>query len=189
MPILIVVGHPNPDSFTHAIAAAFAAGAESNGHQVELADLHAEKFDPRWTSADQAGEIGRDIATEQERFQRASTVCLAFPLFWYGMPAMTKGWLERVFTYGWACDQIETPTQSLLPQRKVVLLIPAGGAPDYWERQGLDTAMTTIWGTGTLGYFGLADHEIHFLNGSEGSDARRAALLARAREVGETLVT
>ena len=52
MHVLTVLDHPDPASFTAAVAKQFIAGAEAAGHSADLADLHAEGFDPRWSMAD-----------------------------------------------------------------------------------------------------------------------------------------
>jgi len=88
-------------------------GVKAAGHTVELADLHAEDFDPRWSMADiEADGNGAklsDVADEQARIARADAICLVFPLFWWGMPSMLKGWIDRVWTWGWAYDQLADP--------------------------------------------------------------------------------
>jgi len=188
MHILTVIDHPDPASLTHALALRFSDGAAQAGHSVEMADLHAEGFDPRWTKSDAAqfaeGCSPKDVDREQQRIARCDALCLVFPLYWYGMPAMTKGWIDRVWSWGWAYDDITDPPKSLLPNRKGVLLVPAAANPENWEEEDLGPAMKSIWGPGTLAFFGIADPDIHFLTGSEGSFARRTALLQRAFEAG-----
>ena len=75
MHVLVVLDHPDPSSFCAAVAERFVAGAEEAGHTFELADLHAEGFDPRWTIADKRGSDGlgapQDVRTEQARIERA----------------------------------------------------------------------------------------------------------------------
>jgi len=191
MHVLTVLDHPNPKSFSAAVAAAFMDGARAAGHSTELADLHAEGFDPRWTMAD-IEDDGRatsraDIAVEQARISRADAICLVFPLFWWGMPAMTKGWIDRVFGWGWAYDQLDDPEGSLLPTRPGVLLVPAGARSDEIEEQGYRAALETAWIKGTFGYFGLAPRALELLCGADGSPQRRQALLERSYQVGLTL--
>ncbi|MEL7430279.1 MAG: NAD(P)H-dependent oxidoreductase [Pseudomonadota bacterium] len=117
MHILVVISHPDKNSLSHGIAAKFEAGAISAGHTCEIADLHAEGFDPRWSledvEQDTTGIAPQDILREQERIDRCDAVCMVFPLFWFGMPAMLKGWLERVWSWGWAYDQLDDHNQSL----------------------------------------------------------------------------
>ena len=191
MHVLIVIDHPDQGSFTHAIAVRFADGLAAADHSSELADLHAEGFNPIWSAADVAhgadAPVPDDILVEQARIERCDAIAFVFPLFWFSMPAMTKGWIDRVFTYGWAYDQVGNPNQSLLKDRIGVMVIPSGGKVSNWNQHGLTRSMETLWQTGMMGYFGLNDKRIHFLNGSEGSDARRATLLSRAYEIGTDL--
>lgn len=191
MHVLVVISHPNPRSFTHALVERFCDGARDAGHTVEIADLHAEGFDPRWSVADlsqfEGGPLPSDVLAEQARIERCGALCMAFPLFWFAMPAMLKGWVDRVWTYGWAYDQVGDPHRSLLRDRVGVMLVPAGGNPENWRPHKLEEAMHVLWETGTMGYFGLTDKRIHILPGSEGSLARREGLLRRAFDAGATL--
>lgn len=191
MHVLTVLDHPDPSSFSAAVARAFMDGAAVSGHMCELADLHAEEFDPRWTMADRAaddsGDMPADIRREQARIARADAICLVFPLFWWGMPAVTKGWIDRVWSWGWAYDQLDDPNLSLQRPRSGVLLIPAGARSDEMDDEGYRDAMETAWIKGTFGYFGWTKRRIEFLCGSKGSAERRAALLERAFQAGVSL--
>ncbi len=188
MHVLTVVDHPDPGSFCSAVASRFMAGARAAGHSAERADLHAEGFDPRWTKADIAadGPAGppADVAAEQERIGRADAICLVFPLFWWGMPSMMKGWIDRVWSWGWAYDQLDDPDVSLQRCRSGILLVPAGARSDEIADQGYLAALETAWMTGTFGYFGFAPRQLELLCGSTGSDARRRALLERSYQAG-----
>ena len=166
-------------------------GAKAAGHSAELADLHAEGFDPRWTMADIESDDGaatpKDILHEQARIARAHAICFVFPLYWWGMPAMTKGWIDRVWSWGWAYDQLDDPERSLQRPRTGVLLIPAGARSDEMEDNGYLAALETAWIKGTFGYFGFAQRKLKVLNGSTGSEARRKALLEKAYQIGLAL--
>ncbi|WP_298935987.1 NAD(P)H-dependent oxidoreductase [uncultured Ruegeria sp.] len=191
MHVLTILDHPDPNSFTAASAAQFMKGATTAGHTVELADLHTEGFDPRWSMADIEGDASStpppDIAAEQKRIARADAICLAFPLFWWGMPSMMKGWVDRVWTWGWAYDQLQDTEKSLQKPRSGVLLIPAGARSDEMEAAGYHHALETAWTKGTFGYFGLSPRKIEVLHGSTGSEKRRQALLGRSYDIGLTL--
>lgn len=191
MHVLAILDHPNPRSFSAAVARQFCAGAENAGHTTELVDLHAEGFDPRWSAedieGDNSGRVPPDIIAEQDRIARADAIGFVFPLFWWGMPAMTKGWVDRVWSWGWAYDQLEDPEKSLQRLRTGVLLVPAGARSDEMEELGYTSAIETAWIGGTFGYFGFANRELILLNGSKGSEARREALLKRAYRAGASL--
>lgn len=191
MHVLTVIDHPNPASFSHAAAAEFMRGAQDAGHTTELADLNAEGFSPLWSMADiEASDTPPDdVKREQDRIDRCDAICLVFPLFWWGMPSMMKGWMDRVFSWGWAYDQLDDPDVSLLKNRTGVLLVPAGARSDEMEEEGYTAALDTLWTKGTFGYFGFAPRSLEILNGSTGSAPRRAALLQRCHRAGFTLST
>ncbi|MEO1495283.1 MAG: NAD(P)H-dependent oxidoreductase [Pseudomonadota bacterium] len=191
MHVLSVLCHHRTDSLSHALADRFAAGCREAGHSVEIADLHAEGFCPVWQPEDDAqfddAPMPSDVLAEQARIERCDAMALIFPLWWWGMPAMLKGWVDRVWSWGWAYDQTDDPTRSLLRDRTCVMLIPAGASPQTMAPYGYETAMDAIWRTGTLGYFGMVEKRIHILHGSGGSVARRQGHLDTAHRAGLTI--
>ena len=191
MHVLALLDHPNPDSFSHAVANRFSEGVKAAGHSIEVADLHAEGFNPLWSLADIEGDdqgvAPPDVLKEQARIDRADAICLIFPLFWWGMPSMTKGWVDRVWSWGWAYDQLADPEKSLQRPRTGLILCPAGARSDEMEDKGYTQALETDWIKGTFGYFGWNPRRLKLLNGSTGSPERRKGLLDRAYQAGLTL--
>jgi len=191
MHVLTVLDHPNPNSFSHATAQHFMAGAEAAGHSTELADLHAEGFNPLWTMADIESDgktnVPADVTREQDRIARADAICLIFPLFWWGMPSMTKGWVDRVWSWGWAYDQLDNTEKSLQRNRSGLLLVPAGARSDEIASKGYRAALDTCWTDGTFGFFGFSPRRMELLYGSTGSEPRRKALLQQSYDSGVTL--
>ena len=187
MHVLTVLDHPNPNSFSAAVARRFMEGATAAGHTAELADLHAEGFDPRWTQADVDIAPQSDLSAEQDRIARADAICLVFPLYWWGMPAMTKGWVDRVWSWGWAYDDLSNPEHSLQRPRSGLLLIPAGARSGEMETLGQTAALETAWMSVTFGYFGFSPRRIELLCGATGSAERRATLLDRSFAAGRDL--
>ncbi len=188
MHVLTILDHPNPSSFSAAVAQQFIAGAKAAGHSTEFADLHTERFNPCWSMADIESDgrasIPADVLKEQDRIARADAICLVFPLYWWGMPAMTKGWVDRIWSWGWAYDQLDDPEKSLQRPRSGVLLTPAGARSDEMKDRGYSAALETSWIEGTFGYFGFSPRKLEVLNGSTGSDARRNALLEKSYGIG-----
>ncbi|MFY0616603.1 NAD(P)H-dependent oxidoreductase [Shimia sp.] len=191
MHVLTIIDHPNPTSFTQAAAVQFMAGAEAAGHTTELADLHAEGFNPLWSMADIESNgtttAPPDVIQEQRRIARADAICLAFPLFWWGMPSMMKGWMDRVWSWGWAYDQLDDANVSLQKNRSGVLLIPAGARSDEIRDEGYLAALETSWMQGTFGYFGFSPRRMEMLYGATGSATRREALLEQSFHCGRTV--
>lgn len=108
---LIVTSHPLHESLTNSVARQIAAGlvASDPTHTYEIADIATEGFDPRFTAVDIAAfnrqaSLSDDVLAEQQRVERADALVLVFPIYWWSMPALLKGWIDRVFSNGWAYD-------------------------------------------------------------------------------------
>ena len=120
MNILIVHAHPESQSFTTALKNHAVQALTDLGHHVEVSDLYAMNFNPVASSADfvtrgnpdylnyaleqrQASKdqsLAPDIQSEIEKVQKADVVILNFPMYWTSMPAILKGWIDRVFVSG-----------------------------------------------------------------------------------------
>ncbi|MEP9378888.1 NAD(P)H-dependent oxidoreductase [Aquabacter sp. CN5-332] len=162
MHALIVVSHPNPGSLTHAIAAQAAEGVRTSSreHSAEIVDLAAERFDPSFSTDDIAVHLRQaapspHILAEQARIDRADALVLVYPVYWWSMPALLKGWIDRVFSNGWAYD--EGP--DIVPAKKLnrlnVHLVAVGGADlRTYARHGYFGAMRTQIDHGIFGYCG-----------------------------------
>ncbi|RMX04221.1 flavodoxin family protein [Corticibacter populi] len=162
MHALIVLAHPAPHSLTHAMAAEVANGIAACGasHSSEIADLAAEGFDPRFTRADLAVHLHQagppaDVAAEHARLERADALVLVYPIYWWSLPALLKGWIDRVFTQGWAYEDDAGGKLVKKLQRLQVHLIASGGADQRtMARHGYFGAMKTQIDHGIFGYCG-----------------------------------
>lgn len=170
MHALIVVAHPDPASLTHAIAhhvaQGIAHGVALSGppseapHSFEVADLAAEGFDPRFTQADVDLHLTRsnppaDVSAEHARLDRADALVLVYPVHWWSFPALMKGWIDRVFTNGWAYDAPPDGKVVKRLQRLQVHLVASGGADmRTYARHGYFGAMKTQIDHGIFGYCG-----------------------------------
>jgi NAD(P)H dehydrogenase (quinone) len=162
MHTLIVVAHPNPKSLSHGVAMHVAEGVSlSNaGNSFEIADLAAEAFDPRFTATDIAVHLkeappAADVVAEQARLDRADALVLVYPVYWWSMPGLLKGWIDRVFTNGWAYDY--SPDVGVVKKlcRLQVHLVAIGGADlRTYARHGYFGAMKTQIDHGIFDYCG-----------------------------------
>ncbi len=177
MHALIVISHPKPSSLTHAVAARIAEGvtASAASHSYELADLTAEGFDPTFTAADIAvhlrqGPTPADVAAEQARLDRADALVLAFPVYWWSMPGLLKGWIDRVFTNGWAYDEDASGKVVKRLRSLAVHLTAVGGASlRTYARHGYFGAMRTQIAHGIFNYCGARVVTTELLLPSEGA--------------------
>jgi len=175
MHALIVVAHHNPDSLTHAVARRIALGIEAGTHRhtFELADLASEGFDPRFNLADQALFQGQaspstEIAMEQARLDRADALVLVYPIYWWSFPALLKGWVDRVFTNGWAYEENGNGKVIKKLRRLQVHLVAVGGAGEgTFNRHGYASAMKTQIDHGIFDYCGAQVRSSSFLLASD----------------------
>lgn len=193
MHALIVVAHHNPASLTHSLAQQVADGIAlaGAGHTYEMADLYAQGFDPRFTAADlavhhQEASPCVDVVAEQARLDRADALVLVFPIYWWSMPALLKGWIDRVFANGWAFDFSADARLVKKLQHLQVHLLGVGGADGAtYERHGYAGAMDVQINHGIFNYCGAPVVTSERLLESETLDPE--AHLATARALGQTL--
>lgn len=195
MPTLIVTTHPDPDSLTHHLAQRLAQELRppAGSISVEVADLAAEGFDPRYTLADRhtyrvGGDFTPDVAAEQERLDRATDLVLVFPVYWWSAPALLKGWFDRVFVNGWAFGlDADGGIVRKLDRLRVHLVPIAGDDAGVYDRHGYEQAMRMQLEHGIVDFCGARRGVTTFVHDSEGEDAdarTRAVETAVAAVVG-----
>lgn len=191
MTALVVVSHSDPDSLTHHVARSVSDAIRTAGGTVETADLAAENFDPRFTGGDLnlfrgKGITPADVRAEQERIDRADHLVLVFPMYWWSMPALLKGWIDRVFVGGWAYDiTADSGFVKKLDRLTVHLVALAGDDADSFERHGIDTAFRTQIERGIVEYCGATVGSTTFLH--ETDTRSRDELAAEAQDLGERI--
>ncbi len=101
--ILLINGHPNPDSFNHALAAAYQKGALAAKAEVRLLNIGELDFNPNLRYGYQKRtELEPDLLAAWEDIQWADHLVWVHPVWWGGLPAITKGFLDRLFLPGFA---------------------------------------------------------------------------------------
>lgn len=182
---LIVYAHPNPASLSHALLETLQAAYEAQGHTVRVRDLYALGFDPvlkgRDFEAMQAGAPLADVATEQGHITWADAVTVIYPVWWTGLPAILKGWVDRVLTHGYAFRYDAQGVQGLLKGKKAFLVSCHGTPAEYYAE--MQAAMKQTSDTGIFAFCGFEVTE-HLFFGAVPmvDDATRKGYLAQARE-------
>ena len=162
MHALIVLANPNKNSLTHAIAEKIADSISHHdkSNSAEIVDLSAENFNPSFTSHDGLvlrgqAKPSQAIVAEQSRIERADTLILVYPVFWWSFPALLKGWIDRVFTNGWAYDDTSSDVLNRkLGHLPIHLFSIAGSGIKTYARHGYYGAMRTQINHGIFGYCG-----------------------------------
>lgn len=117
MRCLVVVAHPLEQSLCQSLATIARETLIKAGHEVDVADLYAEAFSPAMTAEERIAHnaVPDNSGPESQRLASAETLVLVFPTWWYGFPAVLKGWFDRVWLPGLAFD-IEPKTHALVPR-------------------------------------------------------------------------
>lgn len=184
MNTLIAYAHPNPASFNAAMRDAAIEALGEAGHAVELSDLYAMDFDPILGSRELLGDLGA-IQGELDKVRRADLLVFQFPDWWYGMPAIMKGWIDRVFAYGFAYDDEHFLESGLLAGRKAMLVMTVGAREDYYRQAPQRDLLRVLEPIhyGVLSYCGLEVLPPYIVYGPGLMDAReREVALRRYRE-------
>lgn len=183
MNILAVYAHPSPKSFNRAILNAVVEEAKHKGHEITVRDLYGERFQPVLTNDDfvafSRGEIPDDVKAEQDALRRADVVIIIHPIWWFGLPAIIKGWIDRVFSYGFAYSHDSKGVKPLLAGKKAVIINTAGGAeaPGY-DDTGYKDAMVRLTDMGIYKFVGFEVilRRMFFQVPTAGDEARRGML-------------
>ena len=186
MQILSVLAHPRRGSLTGAAFDRLNAGLQAAGHLGTEADLTAEGFDPRlgpedepdWDDATKV--YSPAVQREMDRIRAHQAIVMTFPVWWWSLPALLKGWIDRVWNRGFAYGG----GASLSTHKALMVGLAAGGAATYDGARGYRAAMEIQLTQGVLDYCGIAGGRLALLFDSTGSDAERARLLEQAEALG-----
>ena len=166
MKVLIVFAHPEPRSLNGSLRDVAVSELEAEGHEVRVSDLYAQG----WTSdigradfpqlppgarlapaaaskqAFESGTLTADVKAEIEKLLWADVLILQFPLWWFSMPAILKGWVDRVFAYGFAYGVGEHSDkrwgdrygEGRLAGKRAMLIVTAGGWREHYSARGIN---------------------------------------------------
>ncbi|WP_442866023.1 NAD(P)H-dependent oxidoreductase [Aminobacter sp. HY435] len=155
---LVVLAHPLAESLNRHFAEVAAAELTAAGHKVTLLDLYQSEFDPRLTSAERNSYYSErfDAAAlnaQAAALREAEVLVLVFPTWWFGLPAMLKGWIDRVFSPGIAFDHGKDygPIRPLLYKLHHVVAITTLGSPWWVDRLVMRRPVRRILKWGVFG--------------------------------------
>ncbi|UYG04557.1 NAD(P)H-dependent oxidoreductase [Halomonas sp. LR3S48] len=140
MHCLVVKAHPLPESLCSSLTSHIVGRLERAGHTVEVEDLYARGFAPPLTAGERQSYFdhyaGQQVAAEIERLLSAEAVVLVFPTWWFGFPAILKGWFDRVWAPGVAYDHADDygPITPRLHRLRHMLVVTSLGSPWWVDR-------------------------------------------------------
>lgn len=191
----LVWAHPRQDSLTAAAARLIKEDITSDGGRVTELDLYRSGFNPVLNTDDEPDWNDLDNVYSSEVRKRFSQLnghthaVVVFPLWWYSMPAMLKGYIDRVWNYGLAYGG-----HRRLPFDHIRWVAFAGADAETYRKLGLDNAISLHLNTGIANYCGIADSKSHILfntlsDGIEDPEKHTAGLLQEARAFGRVALT
>lgn len=161
MKISIILAHPRPGSFNHAVAETAAAMLRTSGHTVLFHDLYCEKFDPLLPYA----EIARDAALPEVISRHCSEIIAAEGIIivhpdWWGMPpAILKGWVDRVLRPNVAYRFSETDSGEGIPvgllNAKAAIIFNTSNTPAEREQEVFGDPLERIWKDCIVSFCGI----------------------------------
>lgn len=154
MKVLVVFAHPEPKSLNGALKDVAAQTLKNNGHQLKVSDLYGmrfkatldredflnlnkpERFNPimEQLHAARTESFASDIKEEMDKVKWADLVIFQFPVWYGGMPAMMKGWFDRVFASGFSSDMFQGRIydKGLMKDKKAMLSFTTGGPEESY---------------------------------------------------------
>ncbi len=180
---LIIYSHLNPDSFTKAIVDKVGKVAQEKGDVIKTINLYGDQFNPILEFPDiehmfLGKDAPADVANYQEIVLWADHMTFVYPLWWGQMPAMLKGFLDRVFANGFAFAYSEDGIPiGLLKGRSAKSYILTGNPDDYYEASGMHAALRRVSDEGIFGFCGMEATSTFFGNVAMGSDDLRKGYL------------
>lgn len=156
---LIIYAHPNEASLNHHFKNTVEQILTENNHEVIVRDLYQLNFNPVLTQEDIDGqrkaEVADNVKHEQEFISWADSITFIYPIWWTGMPAIMKGYIDRVFTYGFAYRYNKGVQKGLLTGKSAFIINSHGKSNAEYNEIGMDKALTLTSDKGIYTYCGL----------------------------------
>jgi NAD(P)H dehydrogenase (quinone) len=158
MKAFIVYAHPEPKSFNGALLQRGVETLTESHHDVKVSDLYAMKFDPvsdrrnflqrkdphtfkqqqEEMHATERNGFAAEIALEMDRLRWCDLLIFQFPLWWFGLPGILKGWVDRVFAMGFAYGMGRWYSRGVFAGKRAMLCLTTGGPAPMYEPDGVN---------------------------------------------------
>ncbi|NEW05683.1 NAD(P)H oxidoreductase [Paenibacillus sp. SYP-B3998] len=160
MKVLLVVTHPRENSLTYAVMNRFVEGLKQSNQEVDILDLDRDGFNPVYTAEDERDwlnpnkQYSPETRREMDRIVAADTLVFVFPLWWYSVPSMLKGYLDKVWNIGLLKE---------FASKKVLWICLAGGDKQHLIKYGYHDMITHYLNKAIAGYARVEESKVEFL--------------------------
>lgn len=190
--ILLILGHPSKNSFNKALLDAYQTGAEGTGANCETIYISDLRFDVNLADGYKTGkadQLEEDLAAAQKSFLRADHVVLIFPNWWGAMPAITKGFIDRLFLPGFA---FKNHSGKVFPEKllkgKSMRVMVTMDTPKFWFYLVHRASLYVILKKVVFGYVGFKPVKFSTFGFMRKSTAKqRAVMLEKTKRLGMQL--
>jgi NAD(P)H dehydrogenase (quinone) len=189
---LLVYCHPNPGSFCHGILETMISELKLLGQDLRIRDLYALHLDPVLRSSDfeafEKGQVPRDIQIEQDHIRWAENLIFIYPLWWTGLPALLKGYIDRVFSLGFAYAYDTNGPRGLLGGKNVYMVTTMGASVSLYEQLGLLKSMDQTIDQGIGGFCAMTLRGHKYLgNVPNATEEERSGMLEEIKQIARQL--
>ena len=170
MRISVILAHPDPESFNHAIAQTVVDALKANGYKVFFHDLYQEKFDPRLNLEEVAKDaiLPAVIRKHCNEIAAASGIVIVHPNWWGQPPAILKGWVDRVIRPGVAYEFMEGDSGEGIPngllKARAALVFNTSNTESEREKDVFGDPLETIWKNCIFGFSGITNFHRRIFN-------------------------
>ncbi|UZJ77467.1 NAD(P)H-dependent oxidoreductase [Fictibacillus sp. KU28468] len=188
---VILYCHPAKESFNMALLETYTEELKRSGHTVAVRNLYSSGFQPVLTQEEYEQSLAymysTDIKKEQELLTWCDCLTLIYPVWWGGMPALLKGYIDRVFSYGFA---YELDGEEPIPQLKgksAVSICTTGTPSEIYEKNGMHYAMNLARDHSIFEFCGMeVKRSIYFGNVIQSPQSERERMLQCVRSLGSS---
>ncbi len=163
MKILVVLGHPDPGSLNHALAATAVSALEQLGHKVLFHDLYAEGFEALLPAEEipEDGPVDPKVLAHCEELAAADGIVIVHPNWWGMPPAILKGWIDRVVRPGVAYRFLEDDCGEGVPEgllkAKTAVVLNTSNTQRERELAAFGDPLDALWTRCVFGLCGVED--------------------------------
>ncbi len=177
--ILMILGHPNSESFCNHLAETYTNASIASGHKNTILKLGELKFDPNLHLGYKDGnnqKLEPDLLKSQELISQANHIVFVFPNWWSSMPGLLKGWIDRVFLPGFSFQyQKNSPFPLQMLKEKTARIIITMDAPTWYYKWVNGAPGLKLLKKGTLEFCGIKPVNVTLLGNIRGSSANDLA--------------
>lgn len=182
MKALLIFAHPNPASFNAGILKSIQEELDTQAIDYTLRDLYNLNFNPVF-SGEELGAVfsgdgsHEDVQQEQSLIKQSDLLIFVYPIWWFGPPAILKGYIDRVFTHGFSFHYGPEGVTPLLKGKKAFVVQTGGNTPEAYEAYGLTDVPKNTMDKGTLQFMGFETSTYTLLSVQQISEQDREDML------------